>query len=366
MAHDVREIQDRLRHNERIWAAFRQIELQLIGARGIGEIVSALVTGLPRAFEQVSCVRLACVDPEYEIARLLESGAPGSHSAPRQDPLPARRSAGESGLVSVTAADLTGFFGVQPRPYLGPATAEITRVLFSTQPGEVRSVALVPLTRHGEVIGCLAQGSYNARHFAADSATDLIEHLAAVAALSIDNAVSHERLKVDGLTDPLTRVANRRLFERRLAEEVERWRRSGEPLSALLVDVDHFKSINDSCGHRVGDEALRGIAHELGVGLRAGDVLARYGGEEFVLLFPRTATAEARHIAERLRARIERGFRGRGAAGQGITVSIGVASLEGESTGAANGAVVLMERADRALYGSKAAGRNRVSVAEGD
>lgn len=364
MQHDVREIQDRLRHNERIWAAFRQIELQLIGARGLGEIVSALVTGLPRAFAQVSCVRLACVDPEYEVARLLESVTSATHAEPEGHKAEARRSAAESGLVSLSADELTRFFGSTARPYLGPATDEIVRVLFPGHVGEIRSVALVPLMRYGEVTGCLSQASYNARHFSSDSATDLIEHLAAVAALSIDNAVSHERLKADGLTDALTRVANRRLFERRLAEEVERWRRSGEPLSALLVDVDYFKSINDSCGHRVGDEALRAIAQELGTELRAGDVLARYGGEEFVLLFPRTAIGEAQQVAERLRMRIERSFRGRGAAGQGVTVSIGVASLGTGTTATVNGVAALMEMADQALYASKAAGRNCVTVAK--
>jgi len=235
-------------------------------------------------------------------------------------------------------------------------------LLFLEHPCATGSVAVAPLVRRGELIGSLNQGSRDSRHFVSGIATDLLEHLAAVAAMCIDNAVNHERLKLDGLTDPLTGISNRRFFERRLAEEVERWARQSGPLVCMLVDVDFFKQVNDQYGHQVGDRVLRQIASILGQDLRGSDVLARYGGEEFVLLLPGTTPAHGAAIAERLRASVEHSaFVIPEGIDLDVTVSIGLGCLlPGAESYGPDPAFWLFQQVDNALYQAKDTGRNRV------
>ncbi len=351
MRDDLRFLENRLRHNEKIWAGFRNIELRLITARSLHEIAAIVVQDIRREFPRVDCVRLACVDREYEISRLIEGGPSAAAGQTLRD----------AGVVPLQPGQLELLFQGTDEVYLGPLEPAIRQVLFPDYEGPLGSVALAPLVRHGQLIGCLAQGSVNERHFAPDAATDLLDHLAAVTALCIENAVSHARLKVDGLTDALTNIANRRFFDRRLREEIERWRRSHEPLSALLVDVDHFKRVNDEFGHRIGDEVLCHVARQLGARLRASDVLARYGGEEFVMLLPNTPGEQARAIAERLRVRTESHvYRDASQRMFPVTISIGVTSLDAGAEIPSRAGEALMEEADRALYDAKRGGRNQI------
>ena len=154
--------------------------------------------------------------------------------------------------------------------------------------------------------------------------------------------------------DPLTRVANRTSFDERFAEELGRWKRFRNPVAVLVWDVDHFKSINDSCGHRGGDAVLREVASCLARGRREVDFLARYGGEEFVTLLVGTPLADALKVAEQVRATVEAlRFHYRGAAVR-VTVSCGLTELrDGDS------AESVFDRADAALYRAKSEGRNR-------
>jgi diguanylate cyclase (GGDEF)-like protein len=155
-------------------------------------------------------------------------------------------------------------------------------------------------------------------------------------------------------TDPLTGAGNRRLFDEVFALEVGRAARKHSHLSLLLLDLDHFKAINDMAGHLAGDVVLQGVVRAVQSLVRACDLVARYGGEEFLVLLPETDLAGARALAERLRQRIEEegtfeGYEGR------VTASFGVATApEGQN------AATLFKRADAALYAAKLGGRNRV------
>jgi len=224
----------------------------------------------------------------------------------------------------------------------------------------------VPLRLHGEWVGTLNQASPEPDHYAPGMATDLLEHLALVFALCVENALNRIRLQRDGLTDALTGVANRRFFERRLQEEVSHWLRHGGFLSCLLADIDHFKDINDRHGHPAGDRVLQDVARCLSAGLRTSDVLARHGGEEFVLLLPSTDSARAREIAERLRAEVSRlrpDVPGSGTIA--VTISVGVAALEpAQRSGLEDPGLWLVRCADDLLYQAKAQGRNRVVAVE--
>jgi len=160
------------------------------------------------------------------------------------------------------------------------------------------------------------------------------------------------------VTDQLTGLHNRRYMTGQLDALVQRAVRGGAPVAALLIDIDHFKKINDSFGHDVGDEVLREFGVRLATNVRAIDLPCRYGGEEFVTLMPDTQIADAERIADRIRRYIG-GSPFRVASGSDlltVTISIGVAVTLGES----DTPEALLKRADEALYEAKAAGRNRV------
>jgi len=174
----------------------------------------------------------------------------------------------------------------------------------------------------------------------------------------VTETVSFQRRLAElALRDVLTSAFNRRFFDRRLGEELERTRRYGHSLGLVMIDIDHFKAVNDGFGHQFGDEALKNLAAVCGQAIRASDVLARYGGEEFCLLLPETDLAETAALAERVRAAVERSpVRAFGRVAD-LTISAGAAaSREGD------GPDELLRRADEALYAAKAGGRNRVEA----
>lgn len=159
-------------------------------------------------------------------------------------------------------------------------------------------------------------------------------------------------------TDALTGLSNRKLFFDRIDEELARARRHAHPLCVLMLDADHFKAINDTFGHAVGDEVLRRLGARIRLDLRTGDLAARYGGEELAFILPVTDAAEAAAVAERLLA-VARTIRfGDPGAERSLTVSVGVAEL-----GADESASTLLARADAALYQAKRGGRDRYVVA---
>ncbi|HEY5546450.1 MAG TPA: diguanylate cyclase [Gemmatimonadaceae bacterium] len=170
----------------------------------------------------------------------------------------------------------------------------------------------------------------------------------------------NQRLEELAQTDPLTKALNRRALGERLAAEMERVRRYSTTLSLLLIDLDHFKQINDTHGHLAGDDVLIEVAALLQRVVRAVDIVARYGGEEFVVVLPETGAPGAEAFAERLRELIEEEsfavFRG---APIRLTTSIGVACFPGFAVDSVED---LLANADQALYRAKADGRNRVRV----
>lgn len=174
-------------------------------------------------------------------------------------------------------------------------------------------------------------------------------------------------LVIDSLTDelrhlakndPLTQAFNRRAFLDLLDKANSQAKRRDRPLTLILIDLDHFKRINDTWGHRAGDHVLQHFATLVNVNLRQGDVLGRLGGEEFCIFLPETSVSEASDIAERIRAQCERARITSGRASVTYTVSIGAAQVSpGETSEQA------IHRADQAMYEAKRSGRNRVKIA---
>jgi diguanylate cyclase (GGDEF)-like protein len=168
-------------------------------------------------------------------------------------------------------------------------------------------------------------------------------------------------LEKENVTDPLTRVHNRRYLDHRLSVEIAKARRDHRPLSILLLDIDHFKALNDRYGHPAGDQVLDQIAREISSAVRAADVVGRYGGEEFLIIAPDTPFSDVLTLAERLRSAIAaRRFTVVDMKGTlqeiRVTASIGVAALDKEMSEARQ----LIRAADQQLYRAKGQGRNRV------
>lgn len=179
--------------------------------------------------------------------------------------------------------------------------------------------------------------------------------------LALQTAMDVMRITIlehETFTDPLTGVFNRRFMDKRLVEEVSKARRYEFELAVLMLDLDHFKEINDVHGHQVGDQMLKEIGDLVGLELRDSDVLARYGGEEFLVIAPNTAPTDAKFLAERLRGRIEahQSIPEQGNLKLQVTVSIGVANFGDDIIDQES----LIRIADKNLYLAKDGGRNRV------
>jgi len=222
------------------------------------------------------------------------------------------------------------------------------------------SLLCVPMAANGQVLGVINVFKSQVDGFKKEEA-DLIENMAAQAALGISNARLFSETVEQALTDALTSTPNRRALDARLEMEVARATRYSQPVSVLMVDVDHFKTYNDKHGHQMGDGVLREVAQTLCQMVRKTDTVARYGGEEFCLILPGQDGATAREVADKLRKAVRtRAFeRGETQPGGCVTVSLGVATFPKDG----QDVQTLVDAADGALYAAKRAGRDRVMVA---
>ncbi|MYN02466.1 diguanylate cyclase [Pseudoduganella sp. DS3] len=201
--------------------------------------------------------------------------------------------------------------------------------------------------------GCLSSGQRDMLRKLARQVMALLELRANEKALK----ASMDELEMLATTDELTGLHNRRSLMNRLRFEVARTRRFRTPLSAVMIDVDHFKRINDEHGHQVGDEVLAAIGKLVRDNVRVIDVAGRYGGEELCILLPNTPPDGARKFAESLRSRIEAQLHSAGARTVAVTASLGIGSFNHMDV---DDAEMLLKQADAALYRAKANGRNRV------
>jgi diguanylate cyclase (GGDEF)-like protein len=224
-------------------------------------------------------------------------------------------------------------------------------VLGPDQKGSVESELL---TREGKTLPVIIQASaYSPDH-------EFVHSRAMVFDLS-ERKQLEDILTRQAMTDPLTGLGNRRYLQNQAAMEIARAKRSGEPLSLIAIDLDHFKRINDVHGHDVGDQVLQAFAQQARDLLREGDVLCRMGGEEFSVLLPSTAKAQAMQVAERLRTALEgspvdAGYEVTEDGWLSYTASLGVTLVMAEETSLKPA----IKRADQGLYAAKEQGRNQV------
>src|SRR5437764_14803104 len=192
------------------------------------------------------------------------------------------------------------------------------------QGGHPQHALVVPIVRAGQLMGAL-ELYLNAWRELTEDNSDLLIGVASQAAIAIRHAQLFQAQEDNALTDELTKLPNRRALAQQFLKEMQRARRGHKPIAFLMIDLDHFKQVNDTYGHLNGDAVLAELATLLSTGARESDVCARYGGEEFALILHETTEPGARILAERLRAKVAAAtFPG----GLKPTISVGVAATE--------------------------------------
>ena len=174
---------------------------------------------------------------------------------------------------------------------------------------------------------------------------------------------SKEQLQKLALTDPLTKLGNRATYDRNITQAVASTQRSGNPHSLLMIDLDHFKSFNDTHGHQTGDSVLRSVADAIRKSVREADICCRYGGDEFAVILPDTKASNAVILAERIHKQVATASLKQPAGRLPMTVSIGISCTRRKSN---IHPPQLIEEADRALYLAKENGRNRTEIWRSD
>jgi diguanylate cyclase (GGDEF)-like protein len=274
-----------------------------------------------------------------------------------------------SGGLSAMSCYECGIEGSRLEAGEGAAGAAVARDEVVHVPGDVAlspsepvadAAVAIPLRRGNHPIGVLAvYGRGPGEAFSADD-VHLLQSLIHQAETAIENTFLYEEATRLSITDGLTGLWNRRLFDLRMNEELQRAIRFQEPFGLMLVDLDHFKSVNDRYGHQAGDAVLVELARRLTDATREVDVVTRFGGEEFALILPKTPVLGTLRLAEKVREVVANEPFAAGNASIPVTVSVGAAGYpdHGLSTGD------LLAAADAALYRAKENGRNRVEEAE--
>ncbi len=346
----IEEMTAEAARNDEIMRRAQQRELQLLQSESLDTLIVTLIDGLRLSY-RVDYVSLVLCDPDHDIRHLLLA-----NGTPAED--------FQNLLVVESMSGLAPQYIALQQPWLGKYAA-CDHQLICPNAGEARSIAMIPLTHRGKVLGSINLCSNDPLRFTRVHASDFLAHLGVIASFCIENTINRARLLRSGFTDVLTGWNNRRYLTVRLGEELARARRDGTTLVCLMLDIDHFKRVNDTWGHAAGDAVLRELAQRIEGQVRASDVAARYGGEEFVVLLPNTTVAAAAKLAERIRKAVSSSPIAL-PCGESITItaSIGIAEVspqprdnELKTMGDA-----LIARADVALYAAKSAGRDRVVV----
>jgi len=343
--------------NTKILHVSQRRELDLLQAADLTALFRQILTGLKESYGLETVTVVLC-DPGHDVRHLLLAVGTAEEDLP--------------GLRFVESlSGLAPQYVALRKPWLGPYRKADHQLIFQNGgngANRLESIALLPLMHKGTLLGSINFGSADAERFTPVHATDFFSHLGSIASFALENVVNRARLLRSGFTDVLTGWHNRRYLQLRLTEEMSRARRDKASLVCLMLDLDHFKQVNDTYGHAAGDEVLRELSHRIESQVRGSDVAARYGGEEFVILLPHTGVEAGRLLAERIRHAVSASPVVFGDGKElAITASIGIASTTpqqsdfdmktlGES---------LIARADVALYSAKSAGRNCICVSPG-
>ncbi|MBI3593859.1 MAG: diguanylate cyclase [Nitrospirae bacterium] len=337
------QIKRRLAESSTRTRKLQEISLSVAKERRVDTLTQILVDGA-RELIHTECAVLILLDPEKtEIVHTTLSGF-------QMNP--------ENLLTPVPLQGLLGMGYSEREPVVieEPLIHPRWKATPEHQPA-IRQILSVPLFKQEKVMGVLnVMNKIEGTPFSEEEKVAL-STLAVHTAVAIDNAWFLEGVEKQAVTDSLTGLYNHREFQNRLLEEVERGNRYGNLFSVLILDIDHFKTLNDTHGHVTGDQVLKEIVRLIRKGIRNADIPSRYGGEEFTVILPQTSKEDAKVVAERIRQSIE-GNHFVAVPGHfvHVTVSIGISSFP-EDTKTREELIIM---ADQALYFAKNEGRNRV------
>jgi diguanylate cyclase (GGDEF)-like protein len=351
---ELDELKAEVTRNDDKMRRLQQRELRLLQADDLESLLREMLLGL-RASYGLDYVSVVLSDPDHDIRHLLlAAGAPA-----------------ESFDNFVMVESLTGLapqYVALRQPWLGAYNACDHQLICPGATG-LASIAMIPLSHRQQLLGSINFGSKDVTRFTRAHAADFLAHLGVIASFCVENVVNRARLLRSGFTDVLTGWHNRRYLQVRVKEELARARRDQTHLECLMLDIDHFKRVNDTWGHSAGDAVLQELAQRIDTEVRASDVAARYGGEEFVVLLPDTDNASGVLLAERIRQAIGKTpFDLPNGETVTITVSIGISGIcpEPKADDLKTLGDSLIARADVALYRAKSGGRDQVSVDEAE
>ncbi len=354
-------------HNERVFLQLERAKVEqgklyraaetLGAAKSEAEVIDAGV----RSAREITSVDYAALTLYDEATRVHEIRATSGDFADGDGTAKTGgRFRQNTGLVSMALENR------HPLPYRG-AYDEKKQVVFTKHlvPPTMPSIFVLPLVAHERPLGTLVLGSRRRGAFG-DAVRGTLEVLASHMAVSLEGARLVRRLEELATTDGLTGLLNKRAMLEVAEQKLLAAKRFGRRLAVLVTDIDHFKKVNDTYGHDVGDVIIRGLGEILRRAKRSTDAVARFGGEEFVIICEETDEAGATLLGERVRQELERTTFVAGGPGESktvsVTCSVGIATFP-EAGGTWES---LFKAADQALYASKQAGRNRVTVAAAD
>lgn len=334
--------------NKDIAHSLQEFTKELLSLNSLSAILEHVLENA-KSFFNLDVISLCLVDEKGEIAQFLKDDGFDLEA--------------NQGLILLTSNELIkSTFSSSAYPYIGSYKASKYGSFFSRFKHKPVSIAVTLLNRKEKYLGALNLGSYDPDRFTGTMASDLVERMASTITVCLENHLNFEAIQRMIFVDTLTGVNNRRFFEQRIDEELDRCKRNNEPVSCLFLDIDFFKKVNDTYGHQGGDLVLSTVATAIKTQMRSNDVLARFGGDGFLVLLPKINESMALNIAECIRNTVQALNVGLDKTTLTVTISIGSATYTPGIAKLINEDVAsrLIKLSDSACYKAKRNGRNRV------
>ena len=329
---DLKSIFERLKTNEEIARRFHTVETKILSILNFVDLFETLLTSIMKEFK-VPYVWLSLIK-NSELTDLLQSQE-------SSDILKER-------LNLINRNTFIKLVGNNTKPILANKNLKPYFKFFpKTQKYLIKSIAVVPIFLDGEIVGSLNQADISPSRFQPGLDTSLLEHLAVKVSLCLSNVAAHEKLRLLANRDPLTGLLNRRVMEDILKREFARAIRYKKSLSVIFIDLDDFKSVNDTYGHDQGDDLLKYVAEQLIKMSREIDVVARFAGDEFVVILPETSSENAENLMSRFVLYLSEHPLKKGKNSITAAISFGVASTEDKSI---KDPLQLLKKADKKMY----------------
>lgn len=329
---DLNSILERLKANEEIARKFQKVETKILSILNFVDLFETLLTSIMKEFK-VPFAWFSLIK-DSELTSLIQSRE-------SSDILKER-------LNLVQKSTFIKYVGNNTKPILANDNLKPYFKFFpKNRKYLIKSIAMVPIFLDGEIVGSINQADVSPSRFQPGLDTSLLEHLAVKVSLCLSNVAAHEKLRLLAHYDPLTGLLNRRVMEDILKREFNRAIRYRKSLAVIFIDLDDFKSVNDTYGHDCGDDLLRYVADQLFKMSRETDIVARFAGDEFVIILPETSSKNAENLISRFAVYLLDHPLKKGKTSITAAMSYGVASTEDRSI---RGPSQLLKKADKKLY----------------